>query len=110
MYYSRFIFPFFPPVLVNAIARNHQQKLRRIGNEDYSQKKDTENQGISEIEINELENTTSDRVSEDKVSDNSNLETSHKSNMEWLQKLVKIATQIGAATILQEGYISQGAQ
>ena len=110
MYTSRFILPFFPPALVSAIARNHQTKLRRIGNEEYSQSKDTENQGISKIEKNDFENTTSDQVLTDKGSDNSSVKNSHTNNMEWLRKLVKIATQIGAATILQEGYITQGVQ
>ena len=93
---------------MSAIARNHQTNLRRLGNEKYSQRTDTEDQGSSEIKKVKLENQKSDLVSMDKVSDNSNHDINHKSNMEWLRKLVKIATQIGAATILQEGYIMQG--
>ena len=41
---------------------------------------------------------------------NSDLEKRNENNMEWLRKLVKIATEISIATLLQEGYIAHAVQ
>ena len=99
--------PFFPRPLVNAIARNHQKKLRRLGNLDSRLNKDIllnddgyeidEDGGSNQISFNTLENVKA-------------FESNKNRNVEWLQKLLKIATKMAAATALQEGYAFQGLQ
>ena len=99
--------PFFPRPLVNAIARNHQKKLRRLGNLDSKWKKDIllnddgyeidENGGSNQISLKTLENVKG-------------FESNKNRNVEWLQKLLKMATKMAPATALKEGYTFQGLQ